>query len=68
MEWKPIETAPKDESVVLVGFKPHWRLEGTRRVYEARWNDGAQMFTSVNGFLIFDTATHWMPLPAAPQQ
>lgn len=65
--WQPIETAPKDGSVILVGFAPHWRMDGSRRVYEARWNTNGDRLTSVNGFLIFDSATHWMPLPAAPQ-
>ena len=39
MEWQPIETAPKDESVTLIGFARKWQLEGTRRVYEGRWNE-----------------------------
>ena len=63
--WQPIETAPRD-GVILLGYAPHRRMDGTRRVYEGRWNDEQQRFTSVNGFLIHDSATHWMPLPDPP--
>ena len=65
-EWQPIETAPR-EGVILLGYAPFWRMEGTRRVYEGRWNEEQQTFTSVNGFLIHDAATHWMPLPSPPE-
>lgn len=64
-EWQPIETAPKDR-VILLGYEPHWRLEGDRRVYEGRWNEEQSTWTSVNGFLVHSGASHWMPLPAPP--
>jgi len=66
MKWKPIDTAPKDESVILIGFVPHPRMDGIRRVYEGRWNETQETWTSVNGFLLFESATHWMPLPKPP--
>ena len=62
--WLPIETAPKDESVILLGYTPNPRIE--RRVYEGRWHDAQQTWTSVNGFLLHTGATHWMQLPTAP--
>lgn len=60
-EWQPIETAPKDELVlVAVEFdRPgDWRMKvgslsadhGTWHVYGASW-----------------TPTHWMPLPPPPE-
>jgi hypothetical protein len=60
MEWKPIETAPKDGSMIIVldsGF-----------VREAVWNDIIGRFTGSGGnvFNWCDDATHWMPLPAPP--
>jgi len=64
-EWQPIETAPKDQ-VILLGFAPHWRLDGSRRVYEGRWNEEQRTWTSVNGFLVHTGAAYWMPLPAPP--
>lgn len=65
MKWQPIETAPKDESVILLSLPKVGALkdEGARRVFEGRWNYNQQTFTSVNGFIIHDVATHWMPLP-----
>jgi len=68
MEWMPIETAPKDESVIILGFTPHPRMEGSRRVFEGRWNFAQQTWTSVNGFLLFTGATDWMPLPPPPEK
>jgi len=65
--WQPIETAPKDESIILLGYTPHPRLEGSRRVYEGRWNVGQEQFTSTNGFMGHADATHWMPLPPPPE-
>ena len=62
--WQPIETAPKDESVILLGYTPNPRIE--RRVYEGRWHDAQQTWTSVNGFILHTGATHWMQLPTAP--
>jgi hypothetical protein len=62
--WMPIETAPKDGVIFLIGYTPNSRMD--RRVFEARWHDAQQKFTSVNGFLLFDNATHWMPLPPPP--
>jgi hypothetical protein len=65
--WQPIETAPKDESIILLGYTPHPRLEGSRRVYEGRWNVGQEQWTSTNGFMSHADATHWMPLPPPPK-
>lgn len=65
--WQPIETAPKDESVIIIGMpaKGALRYEG-RRVYEGRWHENQQTWTGVDGFLMFTGATHWMPLPQPP--
>lgn len=68
--WQPIETAPKDGSVFLVGYDDAvakaGRLDHSQRVYEARWNAVQDTWTARNGFLDHTHATHWMPLPAAP--
>lgn len=68
MNWQPIETAPKDETVILLALPKAGALkeEGARRVYEGRWNTLQQTFTGVNGFILLCGATHWMPLPDPP--
>ena len=66
LTWQPIDTAPKDV-VILLGLPIAGNLrEGDRRVYEGRWHEAQETWTSVNGFLLFTDATHWMPLPPAP--
>ena len=58
MEWKPIETAPKDESRILLYEKGsmcvgHW------------WNNYDGWALKV---LCIDNPTHWMPLPEPPSE
>lgn len=70
MKWQPIETAPKDKTVILLGLPKVGALkeEDARRVYEGRWNEIQETFTSVNGFILLSVATHWMPLPEPPKE
>jgi hypothetical protein len=81
-EWQPIETAPKDGSVVDL-WVPSYRqvndylVEG-HRVAACRWNDGwgdggfwEAKFVEVDSFTPLDSIdgqqpTHWMPLPEPP--
>lgn len=67
MGWQPIETAPRDR-VILVGYDSEAgkKLEPHQRVYEARWDERQQTWTSRNGFILHSHATHWMPFPPAP--
>lgn len=63
MEWKPIETAPKDGSRVLT-----YRY-GFRESMAVAWFNnsgcGVERWVPVNGSAWPDP-THWMPLPAPP--
>jgi len=52
--WRPIETAPKDGTWVLLWSDSHWSVARNDR---GRWDDGERWQ---------DRATHWMPLPAPP--
>lgn len=67
MTWQPIEKAPQDGSIILVAHAKHPRLEGSRRVYEARWDEVQQTWTSVNGFILHTGCAYWMPLPPPPE-
>ena len=55
MEWKPIETAPSDGTLVLI-----WASD---TVFTA-WYDKHKGWKSSG--LSYLSPTHWMPLPAPP--
>lgn len=62
MEWQPIETAPKDGSLILAGYR---RAEGWFcDLYDAE----ADSFDGMtHGFSrSIAPLTHWCPLPKAP--
>lgn len=67
--WQPIETAPKDGTVILVGYSPVWadRIAG-RMVHEALYHEIPKEFRATNGFISHKDATHWMPLPGVPEE
>lgn len=66
-QWLPIDTAPKDGTVILLGLPIGGNLqEGARGVYEGRWHERLSTWASVNGLLLLTYASHWMPLPSAP--
>jgi hypothetical protein len=62
MDWQPIETAPKDGKLVLVyaGFI------GIASYYNWLGN-GWQWCDDGEGLPYDPQPTHWMPLPAPPQ-
>ena len=73
MNWQPIETAPKDGSIVVAGaymdeyageYEP---IQTGRLIWEvelARF-DGRWLSTDLDEALI--CPTHWMPLPQPPK-
>ena len=62
MEWRPIETAPKDGTLVLVGHETAV-FDGWWDENSGGWVDGS---TDMYEDLIVYQPTHWMPLPASP--
>lgn len=74
MTWQPIETAPKDGTVIDVWLGDADAPEvdfyctfGTRRSPGWRWRQGK--FRPVHGIhvpVLGVQPTHWMPLPAPP--
>lgn len=69
MEWKTIDSAPKDGALVLIG-NPEWdvvwqasfREMGTAGSY--KW----QGWTRFNSYDLGLIPTHWMPLPEPPKE
>jgi hypothetical protein len=71
-EWQPIETAPKDMDIWVVGLAEIWRgscpfvWQG-----QAGWsNDDHRWITTSYddaGHALFIDAEHWMPLPPPPE-
>lgn len=65
MKWQPIETAPKDGTIILVADK------GVYVARIAQWDKG--MLRSGGGWLDAWNSdnvepTHWMPLPDVPKR
>lgn len=65
--WQPIETAPRDGTVILVYFK-------RRGAKSVRWEEGVWHVDDhkhgpfpVRGYIDSDV-THWMPLPQPPKE
>ena len=74
MEWQPIETAPKDGSIIIIGAietdtSIGFSCEGS---WYKQTKFGLDDFEQAEGFyssFAFDKmeATHWQPLPAKPE-
>lgn len=58
--WQPIETAPRDGAIILVGFSKSETLA------IAYWEDGFWFDDADDCAYIGSGPTHWMPLPAPP--
>lgn len=80
MEWKPIETVPKDETVILANFDAECLLTGAPHVWTATFvtmwegGEGAAVSSDMDMWCECSYAasnengdpTHWMPLPPKP--
>ena len=56
--WQPIETAPRDGTLILVAVK-HIGCDVVS-FWGAGWRE------TTNGLMLRDEPTHWQPLPAPP--
>jgi hypothetical protein len=68
MDWQPIETAPRDGTWILV-YEGDWidpRFVGHEVAHWSKSSFGNPAWRDSSDN-VFDGATHWMPLPAAPQ-
>jgi hypothetical protein len=59
-QWRPIETAPKDEYILVSGTDEKWKRNPS--AFVAKWCG----HTGSWGSTVVDV-THWMPLPEAPK-
>lgn len=67
MTWQPIETAPRDGTVIDLWFAGQWN----QRMTDAYWSDniGAWVIEARGcSFLDSPTITHWKPLPMSPDK
>lgn len=63
MEWRPIETAPKDGSMILVC------QSSNNIISSASWSYIYNHWATYPGPMGFITeVTHWMPLPQPPKE
>jgi len=69
--WQPIETAPKDGTIILIYEPPYLDFpDAVGVMYTVVWGAsfGYHTWAEANGetYMTFDRSTHWMPLPAPP--
>lgn len=74
-EWQPIETAPKDGTMIRVAYNDdlinfedgvYWQSEGRHCLLGSRAGALPPGWTSSDVGLPVDEVTHWMPLPPPP--
>ena len=61
MKWQKIETAPREQHILL--FNGHWR--GVGQLNDLHW-DGEWLWYGEGGEPVDPKPTHWMPLPQPP--
>ena len=68
MEWQPIETAPKDSTIVLLyGLCVDWASAGvTMGYFNEDYGWRSQETDGYNDPFLLQP-THWMPLPEPPK-
>lgn len=75
-EWQPIETAPKDDTFVLlatptsrVALYGFWDGKQYNFCDEPEWSEAMQEdYFLMNSWREGRGPTHWMPLPSPPQE
>ena len=64
-DWQPIETAPKDRDVLVFAGPTHLGTDG--RIIVGYSLSGTRWW-SKPGLYSIQRPTHWMPLPAVPEE
>jgi len=76
-EWQPIETAPKDGTVIMVWAKGYtwpevvlyekYMPEDAEEIGEpGYWRNAEDLLAEVTDDISADEWTHWMPIPPPP--
>ena len=70
MDWRPIETAPKDGTHILVWGPDSGGIYGFTVPYQPMvvlwWKDDGRWVARENDDMEWGDLTHWMPLPELP--
>lgn len=69
MDWQPIETAPKDGTVIVATWQDTWADVGTKSPHihiEGMYFAEGSWWYSYDGDGPSRPPTHWMPRPDAP--
>lgn len=67
--WRPIETAPKDGTAIILGYEGSHSEEGFWMADTKRNHWGKAGWFATDSDILCDyphTPTHWQPLPPAP--
>lgn len=67
MKWQPIETAPKDGTIIIMTGAPELGYT-LPCVVDALYDDGGWLVNQWESPSFAITPTHWMPIPAIDQQ
>jgi hypothetical protein len=69
--WRPIESAPKDETPILIGaFSPHGAGLQAVVTYDGQPPGGSEYVWRTDDGIGYhrDLPTHWQPLPPPPEE
>jgi hypothetical protein len=68
MEWQPIETAPRDNTALLLWWPEWWHHAHPGYFKHFQWHSDKALvpFPSGSSPEPYEGPTHWMPLPDPP--
>jgi hypothetical protein len=66
MQWRPIETAPKDETEILLFIPDMQGYPDNPRIVSAYWGICGWTDNAAVGCQTWGNPSHWMPLPNPP--
>lgn len=67
MKWQPIETAPKDGTLILATGWKGGKVNTSRNYVLCQYNKSCEGFFNFSEWLGYGFLTHWMPLPDSPE-